>query len=209
MGNVAQTVFLVDDDRRVLNSLTRLLQSEGWQTRSFASPEVFLAAHDPEVPGCLVLDLVMPGMSGLLLQHELARLNQQRPILFLSGRAEISACVAAMKSGAVDFLTKPVEDTTLLRAVRSAIDRDAARRRLAADGEQLHQRLASLTERERQVVDGVVAGLLNKQIAGRLGIVEKTVKVHRAHAIAKLGAHSTAELVRLISTSALAPRELP
>ncbi len=146
----------------------------------------------------------MPGMTGLDLQQELSRRGQQRPIVFLSGRGDVPSSVTAMKSGAVDFLTKPVDAKSLLDAVRKAVERD---RRLRAQADRLHgltSRLATLTVREREVLDGVVAGLLNKQIAGRLGIVEKTVKVHRARAVAKMGAHSTAELVRMVEAAAAA-----
>src|SRR4051812_28436344 len=121
-------IYLVDDDRRVLNALTRLLQGEGWLTQAFTSAGAFLEAHDPTVPGCLVLDLMMPEMSGLAVQMELQRLGQHRPVIFLSGRAEISACATAMKAGAIDFLTKPVEAPLLFAAVTRAVERDSAAR---------------------------------------------------------------------------------
>ena len=191
-------VFIVDDDRRILNALTRLLQSDGWLTQSFTSAQAFLDAHDPEVPGCLVLDLTMPEMSGLAVQAELQRRGECRPVIFLSGRAEIPACASAMKAGAIDFLTKPVEARLLLAAVAGAVERDTVSRGQFEQRRAISERMTSLTMRERQVLSGVVEGLLNKHIANRLGIVEKTVKVHRAHAISKLGARSTAELVRMV-----------
>jgi len=201
MDKLTETVFLVDDDPRVLKAMTRLLASEGLSTRTYRSAPEFLADHDETTPGCLVLDLLMPEMTGLDLQRELARLGEHRPIIFLSGRGDVPSSVAAMKSGAVDFLTKPVDAAVLLTTVRGAIARDVQQRAAAQQAHGVRQRLSSLTARERQVLDGVVDGLLNKQIAGRLGIVEKTVKVHRARAVAKLGARSIAELVRIVQTA--------
>lgn len=201
MGKLSETVFLVDDDPRVLKALARLLVSEGWITQIYRSAREFLADHDATAPGCLVLDLLMPDMTGLDLQQELARLGQHRPIIFLSGRGDVPSSVSAMKSGAVDFLTKPVDGKALLEAVQRAVERDGRQRAQADRLHGLTARLATLTMREREVLDGVVAGLLNKQIAGRLGIVEKTVKVHRARAVAKMGARSTAELVRMVEAA--------
>jgi FixJ family two-component response regulator len=198
MANLNGIVYLVDDDRRILTALTRLLESDGQLTQAFTSARAFLESHDPEIPGCLVLDLLMPEMSGLALQHELQQLGRCRPVIFLSGRAGIPACASAMKAGAVDFLTKPVEADLFLATVARAVARDVAEREQADKRRVLTDRMTSLTVRERQVLEGVVEGLLNKQIANRLGIVEKTVKVHRAHAISKLGARSTAELVRMV-----------
>jgi FixJ family two-component response regulator len=198
MANLNGIVYLVDDDRRILTALTRLLECDGWLTHAFTSAHAFLEAHDPDLPGCVVLDLLMPEMSGLALQHELQRLGRCRPVIFLSGRAGIPACATAMKAGAVDFLTKPVEAELFLSTVSRAVARDIAEREQSEKRRSLSDRMTSLTLRERQVLEGVVEGLLNKQIANRLGIVEKTVKVHRAHAISKLGARSTAELVRMV-----------
>jgi FixJ family two-component response regulator len=207
MSQPNSLIYLVDDDRRVVNALTRLLQSEGWLTASFTSAGAFLEAHDPAIPGCLVLDLMMPEMSGLAVQEELRRSAQIRPVIFLSGRGEISACATAMKAGALDFLTKPVEAALLFAAVARAVECDAVMRAQAEKRRVISDRMTSLTLRERQVLSGVVEGLLNKQIANRLGIVEKTVKVHRAHAVSKLGARSTAELVRMVYS--LAPENSP
>jgi len=201
MGRLNETVFLVDDDPRVLKALSRLLASDGWTTQPYRSAREFLAENDATEPGCLVLDLLMPDMSGLDLQQELTRRGQHRPIIFLSGRGDVPSSVTAMKSGAVDFLTKPVDAKSLLEAVRRAVERDVRQRAQADRLQGLTTRLATLTLREREVLDGVVSGLLNKQIAGRLGIVEKTVKVHRARAVAKMGARSTAELVRMVEAA--------
>jgi FixJ family two-component response regulator len=198
MANLNSIVYLVDDDRRILTALTRLLESDGRLTQAFTSAQAFQEAHDPEIPGCVVLDLLMPGKSGLALQQELQGPGRCRPVIFLSGRAGIPACASAMKAGAVDFLTKPVEADLFLATVGRAVARDIAEREQADKKRVLSDRMTSLTSRERQVLEGVVEGLLNKQIANRLGIVEKTVKVHRAHAISKLGARSTAELVRMV-----------
>jgi FixJ family two-component response regulator len=199
MGQQNSVIYVVDDDQRVLNALVRLLNAEGWLTQAFNSARAFLEAHDPEIPGCLVLDFVMPEMSGLDVQDGLHALGQSRPVIFLSGRAEVATCAAAMKAGAIDFLTKPVDAMLLLAAVEKAVALDATLRVHAAQQRVLSDKMTSLTLRERQVLDGVVEGLLNKQIANRLGIVEKTVKVHRAHAVSKMGARSTAELVRMVS----------
>jgi FixJ family two-component response regulator len=202
MDNLTGTVFLVDDDARVLKAIARLLGSAGWNIRTYRSAREFLAEHDCSVPGCLVLDLLMPDMSGLDLQRELARRGHHRPIVFLSGQGDVPSSVSAMKSGAVDFLVKPVDSEILLAAVTNAVEDDVRQRAAASRTCGVRTRLSSLTARERQVLDGVVAGLLNKQIAGRLGIVEKTVKVHRARAVAKLGVRSTAELVRMVQVAA-------
>jgi FixJ family two-component response regulator len=198
MAELNSMIYLIDDDRRVLNALTRLLQGEGWLTQAFTSARAFLDGYNPDVPGCLVLDLMMPEMGGLAVQAELQRLGECLPVIFLSGRAEVSACASAMKAGAVDFLTKPVEASLLFASVNRAVQRDAEMRIQGEQRRAISERMTSLTLRERQVLSGVVEGLLNKQIANRLGIVEKTVKVHRAHAISKLGAKSTAELVRMV-----------
>ncbi len=198
MANLNSIVYLVDDDKRILTALTRLLEGDGHVTLAFTSARAFLEAHDPEIPGCVVLDLLMPEMSGLAVQQQLQQLGRCRPVIFLSGRAGVPACATAMKAGAVDFLTKPVEAELFLATVGRGLARDAAERALGQKRQALSDRMSSLTQRERQVLEGVVEGLLNKQIANRLGIVEKTVKVHRAHAISKLGARSTAELVRMV-----------
>lgn len=191
------TVFVVDDDDAVLRAIERLLRADGLDVAVFASPREFLERHDPSVPGCLVLDLSMPDYSGLDLQRALAERGQTRPAVFLSGQGDIPASVKAMKQGAVDFLTKPVNAAELLEAVRLAIARDIAARAKDAETADLRRRLATLTPREREVLGHVLGGRLNKQIAAEIGAAEKTVKVHRARIMQKLQVRSLAELVRL------------
>ena len=190
-------IWLVDDDVDVLRALRRLLDAEGFETRAFSDADAFLAAHDATLPGCAVIDLGLPGLSGLALQQRLAAEGRGCPVIFLTGQGSIPAAVEAMRGGAVDFLTKPVHAATLLAAIRAALARDAAAR-AREDADALHRaRLASLTPREREVMAEVVAGRLNKQIAGRLGAAEKTIKVHRGRMIKKMGVRSVAELVTI------------
>ena len=199
----APTVYLVDDDPDLLKALQRLLQSAGLQATPFDSAQAFLDGHDRAAPGCLVLDLSMPGLNGLELQRELEQLNSPRPIIFLSGRGDIPAAVQARKHGATDFLTKPVDDTELLAAIQEALATDRRRRRSHDERDRIAERLAALTERERQVLQQVVAGRLNKQIAADLGTVEKTVKFHRANLMRKLGVRSVAALVKLAERASI------
>jgi FixJ family two-component response regulator len=196
---------VVDDDPSVLRALTRLLTVAGLDARGFSSPAAFLEAHDPTTPGCLVLDVAMPGLDGLELQQALATSCHPRPIVFVTGRGDIPTSVRAMKGGAVDFLTKPVKDDELLVAVRHAIELDRLAREAQVEVDAMKQRLASLTARERQVLVQVVAGRLNKQIAADLGIVEKTIKVHRARVMAKMAAGSLADLVRIAERLRISP----
>jgi RNA polymerase sigma factor (sigma-70 family) len=191
------TVFVVDDDAAVRKALSRLLRSAGIAAATFASPKEFLAQHDPASPGCLVLDLAMPGFNGLRLQTTLAETGSLLPIIFLTGQGDVSKSVQAMKHGAFDFLTKPVKDKDLLTAVRAAIERDAVARGEQAELSEIHARLDTLTPREREVLQHVVAGKLNKQIAADLGITEATVKMHRARVMAKIKVQSVAELACL------------
>ena len=191
------TVFIVDDYPPVRRSIARLLHAAGFAVAAFASAEEFLAQYDSQTLGCLVLDLAMPTLNGLELQHILAKAGSVLPIIFLTGTADIPKSVQAMKHGASDFLTKPVNDEDLLAAVRVAIEKNRARRREQAELSEIRARLATLTPREREVLEYVVAGKLNKQIAGDLGTVEQTVKVHRAHVMEKMRVQSVAELVRL------------
>jgi FixJ family two-component response regulator len=193
----APTVFIVDDEAPVRKALSRLLRAAGFVVAAFASPGEFLAQHDLHKPGCLVLDLMMPGIDGIELQKALARKGSVLPIIFLTGHGDIPKSVQAMKSGALDFLTKPVNDENLLASIRAAIKRDSVARREQAELFEIRARLASLTPREQEVLDHVVTGKLNKQIADDLGVVEKTIKVHRAHAMEKMKVQSVAELVRL------------
>src|SRR5437763_7774949 len=191
------TVFVVDDYAPVRRSISRLLQAAGFAVAAFASADEFLAQFDPQTMGCLVLDVAMPTLNGLELQHILEKTGSLLPIIFLTGHGDIPKTVQAMKHGASDFLTKPVNDEELLAAVRMAIEKNRALRQEQAQLFEIQARLATLTPREREVLEYVVAGKLNKQIAGNLGTVEQTVKVHRAHVMEKMRVQSVAELVRL------------
>jgi FixJ family two-component response regulator len=197
MSPTDTTVFLVDDDLSVLRGLSRLLRSAGWRTEVYQSPQDFIDRFDLHAPGCLVLDMSMPGLDGLELQRRLAEKGCPLPIVFLTGHGDIPTSVRAMKAGAIDFLTKPVRDEDLLRAIGQAVENDRIRRMERAETEAIAQRFAKLTPREREVLALVVSGKLNKQIAAELGTVEKTIKVHRARVMEKTGAHSLAELVQL------------
>ena len=181
----------------MLRALTRLLSSAGLEARGFPSPAAFLDAHDPATPGCLVLDVALPGLDGLEVQKALSVSDCARPIVFITGRGDIPTTVRAMRGGAVDFLTKPVNDRDLLAAVRNAIEIDRVARLAQVEMDAMRQRLASLTPREREVLVHVVAGRLNKQIAADLGTVEKTIKVHRARIMEKMAVRSLADLVRV------------
>jgi len=191
------TVFVVDDYAPVRRSISRLLRAAGFAVAAFPSADEFLAQFDPQTIGCLVLDVAMPALNGLELQHILEKAGSLMPIIFLTGTADIPKSVEAMKHGASDFLTKPVNDEELLAAVRVAIEKNRALRREQAELSEIRARLATLTPREREVLEYVVAGKLNKQIAGDLGTVEQTIKVHRAHVMEKMRVQSVAELVRL------------
>ena len=189
-------ISVVDDDALVLRSLDRLLRSAGFAVRTFPSSQAFLA-DGADVPGCVVLDLSMPGLNGLELQQALARAADARPVIFISGRGDLESGVAAMKAGAVDFLVKPCDEAALLAAVRSAVAKDRAARVARDERSSLGERLAALTPREREVLDRVVHGKLNKQIAAELGTAEKTIKVHRARMMRKMGVDSLAGLVQV------------
>ncbi len=191
------TVYIVDDEPPLLRALLRLLREHGWQTAGFESAEAFLEHRDAQAPGCLLLDVGLPRLDGLALQRRLAESGAALPIVFLTGCGDIPMSVQAIKGGAADFLTKPVAAETLLAAVRSAVAQDAQSRMALAESAELRRRLASLTKREREVLAGVVAGRLNKQIAGDLGIVEHTVKFHRARIMERMQARTLAELIHL------------
>jgi len=189
-------VYLVDDDPGVLKAVTRLLQAEGFPVQAFSTAAGFLRAHDPALPGCAVVDLRLPDMDGLDLQQALLGAGEERAIVFVSGHAGVEQGVRAMKAGAVDFLTKPCDGAALVGAVRHALARDARERGARRELRRIRGHLDSLTRREHEVLQHVVAGRLNKQIAFDLGIAEKTIKVHRARAMEKMCAGSLAQLVR-------------
>jgi FixJ family two-component response regulator len=197
MSNTGSTVFVIDDDPSVRRATERLLKSAGLRGTTFASASEFLKSSRPDCPACLVLDVRLPGLSGLDLQRDLAECHVHIPIIFVTGHGDIPMSVQAMKSGAVEFLTKPFRDQALLDAVVEAIERDRITRRKEAEIAQLRGRLAELTAREKEVMSLVVRGLLNKQIAAQLGITEKTIKVHRARVMMKMNAGSLADLVRM------------
>jgi FixJ family two-component response regulator len=194
--NEQAVVYLIDDEPCLLRALQRLLQAEGYAVQAFSSAEDFLRAHDPARPGCVVTDLCLPGLDGLSLQRTLFALGCARPVVLMTAFGDIATGVHAMKAGAVDFLVKPFDDDAFLAAVRSALAKDGYDRIVLSELQTVRGRLASLTPREHQVLEHVVTGRLNKQIAADLGITEKTIKVHRARAMEKMGVHTLAELVR-------------
>jgi len=197
MTELPPIIYVVDDDRDVLKAIERLLESVGYEVAAFPSPQQFLERHDRSAAGCLVLDLEMPGLSGLELQGILERQASYLPIIFLTGRGDIAASVQAMKHGASDFLTKPVDDALLIATIRDALTRDRALRPARVERERIEKCLATLTERERQVLEHIVAGRLNKQIAAALGTAEKTIKYHRGNLMRKMGVRVVADLVKL------------
>jgi FixJ family two-component response regulator len=197
MSDLQPTVFIIDDDEMLLKALLCLFQSADLQVVGFSSPQAYLEQHDPEVPGCMVLDVQMPEIDGLLLQQMLVAEGDTLPVVYLSGHGDIPISVRAMKQGASDFLTKPVEDIVLLAAVQTAIEKDRIVRQKRCELSEIDSLLATLTLREREVLDHVVTGQLNKQIAADLGTGEKNIKVHRGRVMHKLKVRSLAELVRL------------
>jgi FixJ family two-component response regulator len=203
--SAAAVVFVVDDDAAIRNSLRRLIMSVGFDVELFPSARAFLGARRPDAPGCLVLDVRLPGLSGLDLQRELAATDAELPIIFITGHGDIPMSVRAMKAGAIEFLTKPFREQELLDAIRHAIDRDRAMRAERRERTELRARYASLTPRERDVMARIVAGLPNKNIASDLGTTEATVKEQRGHVMAKMRAGSVADLVRFASRLGVTP----
>ena len=198
------TVYLVDDDPGVRNGLSRLLRASGYDVRPYSSPEEFLQQHDPAAPGCAVLDVAMPGLDGLGLQQALTAGGSHRPIIFITGKGDVPTSVRAMKAGALDFLTKPVNEPDLLEAISRAKTRDTELRQVNSELDSIRAKLNTLTPREREVLTHVVAGRLNKQIAADLGTVEKTIKVHRSRMMEKLGMRGVADLVRMAEKAQIA-----
>ena len=199
-------VFIIDDDQGILDALNRFLRTAGYETKAYSSPQTFLDDYDPSMPGCVVLDLSMPGMDGLAVQREFVTWGIERPIIFLTGRGTVPASVEAMKAGAVDFLPKPVEDAELLNAIKVAEERDRVRLQRAAERKAASKLIDKLSPREKEVMELVVQGHLNKNIAALIGTTIQTVKAHRGRMMKKMGVRSVAELVRLTSKVSAEPR---
>ena len=208
MSAALNTIFLVDDEPPVVRALERLLRAAGYEVRGFLSSRAFLEQHDPAIPGCAVLDIAIDGMNGFELQELLADSRCERPVVFLTGRGDIPMSVRAMRAGAVSFLMKPVQGEELLDAIRRALEKDSRAREVRGRLAAIERRLATLTAREREVLEHVVAGRLNKQIAADLGTAEKTVKVHRGRVMEKMRVRSVAELVRICDQVGVAPASM-
>ena len=198
MNAVEPIVFLVDDDQLFRRSTERLIRTAGLNVQPFSSARDFLKSPRPEGPACLVLDVRMPGLSGMDLQRELVQSGFRIPIIFITGHGDIPMSVRAMKAGAVEFLTKPYRSRALLDAIHAAIERDQSAHKERSETGELHQRYEQLTPREREVLPLVAAGLLNKQVAGELATTERTIKFHRAHIMQKMRADSLADLIRMV-----------
>jgi len=207
MTDTGALVYVVDDDVSAREGVAALIRSAGLTPKPFASAEDFLAAPRPESPSCLVLDVSLPGVSGLDLQQEMAKSNFQIPIVFLTGHGDIPMTVRAMKAGAAEFLTKPLKDDVLVNVIRGALERSRAARRIDGELQTLRTSYDSLTPRERQVMARVTAGMLNKQVGGDLGISEITVKAHRGQVMRKMKADSLADLVTMAARLGLQPTQ--
>jgi FixJ family two-component response regulator len=201
------TVFIIDDDPSARRGLTRLVRAAGLDAESFSSAGSFLASGKCDVPGCIVLDVRMPEMTGPELQHELCKAEYCMPIIFLSGHGDVSTAAGTMKKGAIDFLTKPVDKDDLLEAIKLSLARDAENRAELVERSAIREKVGALTPREHEVMTYVISGMLNKQIAAALGISEETVKIHRGRVMKKLGIGSVAGLVHLCEKAGIAPAE--
>jgi FixJ family two-component response regulator len=198
-----EIVYLVDDEPEVLKALSRQLRTNGWRVEAFESAEAFLERREPQAVACLVLDVSLPGLDGIELQRKLIEMREAMPIVFLTGHGDIPMSVRAMRAGASNFLAKPVNAADLCGAIRQAMDEEAMARTSRTEVDRLRQRLARLTIREREVFEAIAAGKLNKQIAGELGIVEQTVKFHRARLMERMQAHTSAELMHMAAKLAI------
>lgn len=205
MAELKPTVFVIDDDASVRKSLSRLLKSLGFEVETFASAELFLCRDPYEGVGCIVLDIRMPGLDGIALQNELVKSDYSMPIIFITGHGDIPTSVRAMKQGAIDFLPKPFDDEELLQAVRRAVEKDIQARTERGVVREILDEIKRLTPREYEIFQHVIAGMLNKQIAYKLGIAEKTIKIHRGHIMEKLKVTSVAGLVRLAEKAGIEP----
>ena len=207
-STLVQTVFIIDDDASIRRSLSRLLRSADYAVETFPSAEEFLHREHFDGVGCILLDVKMPGLSGMDLQEELSKADYHMPIIFITGHGNIPMSVRAMKKGAVDFLTKPFNDEQLLQAVRTAIGKDREAKVLYAEVGEIRRRIELLSPRENELLRYVITGMLNKEIALKLGIAEKTVKVHRGRIMEKLEVNSVAELVRLAEKAGIKPPKI-
>jgi FixJ family two-component response regulator len=198
-----EVVYLVDDEPAILKALSRQLRANGWRVEAFESAEAFLERREPQTVACLVLDVSLPGLDGIELQRKLIDMREAMPIVFLTGHGDIPMSVRAMRAGASNFLAKPVNAADLCNAIRQAMDEEASARGTRVEVDRLRQHFALLTAREREVFEAIAAGKLNKQIAGELGIVEQTVKFHRARLMERMQAHTSAELMRMAAKLAI------
>ncbi|OPY75462.1 MAG: Response regulator protein TodT [Syntrophorhabdus sp. PtaU1.Bin050] len=208
MGELSAKIFVIDDDASVRKSLSRLLQSLGFEVETFASAELFLERDRYDGVGCLILDIRMPGLDGVTLQEQLSGADYSIPIVFITGYGDVPTSVQAMKKGAVDFLPKPFEDEQLLQAVKTAIEKAVKGRTMQEEARRALERVKQLTPRENEILRYVISGMLNKQIGFKLGIAEKTIKIHRGHIIEKLHVTSVADLVRLAEKAGIKPADV-